>query len=336
MTAPIEVCLTVDVEFSVAGALTYPDRFQPLGLENVTCPIGDREHGLGLLLDQLADHGLTSSFFCETMNSIYFGDEPMAGIVRRIQAAGHEVQLHLHPCWLHFRDPNWRQGSAVAPQPVNDTLVGRDPAEIARILAEAMAIWQRWGLDPPLALRTGGLQVDRSLYRVMADLGIPLASNIGLGVYCPEDPALHLCGGCHRIEGIVEIPVLSYYSHLPRWQREPRSVTLAGSSWSEIRWLLERAQREGISPVVILTHPFELVIRDRRHRILGPNRLVQQRLAQLCQFLDQRRETFTTIRLSEGWPRWSVQPTTRNPTWNMPWPRQLRRSIENRLNDRFG
>ncbi|MGB3745233.1 MAG: hypothetical protein WBD11_12015, partial [Xanthobacteraceae bacterium] len=53
--------------------------------------------GLGFFLESLAEFGARATFFVETLQTAYFGDEPMGGIARRIAAAGHDVQLHLHP-----------------------------------------------------------------------------------------------------------------------------------------------------------------------------------------------------------------------------------------------
>src|SRR5262249_23597470 len=102
-----EVCITVDTEFSIAGALTYPDRYRPVSDPPVYGRIGEREHGLGFLLACLAEHGLAATFFVECLNPSYFGDAPMGRVVGRLLAAGQDVQMHLHPEWLYFGDPRW-------------------------------------------------------------------------------------------------------------------------------------------------------------------------------------------------------------------------------------
>src|SRR5689334_22997846 len=116
--ARTEVCITVDVEFSIAGSLTDPTRYRPVSDPPVYGRIDGREHGLGFLLDCLRDHGLTATFFVECLNTHYFGARPMGAAVERLLAAGQDVQMHLHPEWLYFRDPRWAETVAtMMPRP---------------------------------------------------------------------------------------------------------------------------------------------------------------------------------------------------------------------------
>ncbi|MBV8169813.1 MAG: polysaccharide deacetylase, partial [Alphaproteobacteria bacterium] len=129
-----EVCITVDVEFSIAGSLTHPDRYRPVSEAPVYGRIRGREHGLGFLLDTLADHGLTASFFVECLNTHYFGDAPMGQVVERLLAAGQDVQMHLHPEWLYFRDPRWAETvGTMMPRP-NGSCAGRSLDELVAFM----------------------------------------------------------------------------------------------------------------------------------------------------------------------------------------------------------
>ena len=101
---PIEVCITVDTEFSIGGNFDNP-AFTPVAEPMVLGPVGGKEQGLGFLLDSLAEFGHRATFFVETLQTAYFGGERMGSIARRIAASGHDVQLHLHPCWLHYEQP---------------------------------------------------------------------------------------------------------------------------------------------------------------------------------------------------------------------------------------
>ena len=83
-----QVCITVDVEFSIAGAFAAPDRYSPLADEPVECLVDGKEHGLGFILDSLARYDATATFFTETLQTAYFGDAPMAKFAKRIANAG--------------------------------------------------------------------------------------------------------------------------------------------------------------------------------------------------------------------------------------------------------
>jgi hypothetical protein len=93
---PIEVCITIDTEFSIGGNFEDP-ALAPVTEPIVLGSVGGREQGLGFLLDSLGEFGIRATFFVETLQTAYFGDEPMGGIARRIAAAGHDVQLHSPP-----------------------------------------------------------------------------------------------------------------------------------------------------------------------------------------------------------------------------------------------
>jgi hypothetical protein len=127
---PIEVCITVDTEFSIGGNFEDP-ALTPVAEPIVLGSVGGKEQGLGFLLESLAEFGVRATFFVEALQTAYFGDEPMGGIARRIAAAGHDVQLHLHPCWLHYETTE-----RTKPAP-NDSCAGRTDAELCHFLEAA-------------------------------------------------------------------------------------------------------------------------------------------------------------------------------------------------------
>src|SRR5438876_10417379 len=94
-----QVCITVDVEFTIGGAFADPVGKRPVGVESVTCPVGNTGGGLDFILQTLEQHDLPGVFFVEALNTCYFGDAPMGSIARHIRDRGHDVELHLHPCW---------------------------------------------------------------------------------------------------------------------------------------------------------------------------------------------------------------------------------------------
>jgi peptidoglycan/xylan/chitin deacetylase (PgdA/CDA1 family) len=295
-----EVCITVDTEFSVAGALTYPDRYRPVGERAVRCIIDGREEGLGFLLRSLARFEASATFFIEALQTTYFGDGPMGEIAREIHRAGHDAQLHLHPCWMHFGVP-----PAHARTRPNDSCSGRSDEELDLFISTGLGTFARWGLPRPVALRTGSLETDLGVYRAMRRAGLALSSNLGLAIYRPPQHELHLHAGLHRIEGIVEAPVLTYRSfRVGRWERL-RSLTIQGSSWAELESILWAARRQRISPVVILTHPFEYIKkRGLQYDTVRRNELTQRRFIRLLEFLSAHRAEFSTVTFGRARDAW--------------------------------
>lgn len=329
--SPTDVCITVDVEFSIGGAFRDPVRNRPISVQAAECRIAGREHGLGFILDTLGENALPATFFVEALNTAYFGLEPMGDIARRIAQAGHDVQLHLHPCWQYFQQPDWRQRLAMAPP--NDDFPGRDRDEVAALIREGLATFTAWGLPRPIALRTGGLRVDRQVYDVMGDFGLPLSSSIGIGIYSPAEPALRLMGGRHRIGRVLELPVLSYVTRL-RGGRRPRCLTIMASSTREMEALLWQARRHRVSPVVVLVHPFDFIKqRGVDYHTLTPNDVTKERLIGLCRFLRQHPDDFNAVSFRGRAERWLASSASPNARLGVPLAAEARRLIENKLNE---
>ena len=142
---------------------------------------------------------------------------------------------------------------------VNDRMAGREQAFLRRIFAQGKEAFASWGVPLPTVFRAGNLCVDTAVYEAMAAEGIPIGSNIGIGVYRPPEPELHLWSGRHRFSGVVEVPVLSYEAYRVGTGTIPRVLTITGCSFSEMRWILEAAHARGIDEVVILTHAHEFI-----------------------------------------------------------------------------
>lgn len=328
-----EVCITVDTEFSIGGTFANPAVHRPVGALRVSGEVNGKEEGLGFLLSCLVEHEMSATFFVEALNSCYFGDAPMGAIARRILAAGQDVQLHLHPCWTIFRNPLWPvelpRGEG------NDSWFERTPEEIHELISLGLQTFERWGVPRPIALRTGNLQASSTIYQIMSDLHIPLASNIGIGRHnYPRDPALHLTGGRHWLKGVLELPVLTYADlRFGSWSRR-RLLTLAAVSTAEIEHLLWEARCQQISPIVILVHPFDLVkTRDVQHVHVRRNRVNQNRLRHLCRFLRQHENDFISVSFRQGYRRWLCDWGTSSPQLVAQFSAVLRRVVENTLND---
>ena len=327
-----DVCITFDIEFTIGGAFADPDRNRPVGAQSVLCEVDGKSEGLGFILETLAAHRLTATFFLETLNTYYFGDEEMARFAQQISRAGHDVQLHLHPCWRHFRHANWQ--AMLDTRPPNDSMANRESSELRRLISDGLDVFSRWGLPRPLALRSGGLHVDQKVYSVMQELGMPMSSNIGLAIFQPNEPELQLYSGAHSISGVLEVPVLSYCDFSFRGRRHLKTLTITGSSWEETRALLLHAVDKKINPVVLLSHPSEYVKhQDVQYTKLRANRINQKRFRKLCQFLDKNRDSFNTRTFAEGYQVWSKQTGEKQHVLVSPLWATTKRLLENRLND---
>ena len=323
-----QVCITIDTEFSIGGAFADPGARRPIGEPNVLCEVGGREQGLGFLLETFRRHGTRATFFVEAMQAVHFGDAPMGRMVERILGAGQDVQLHLHPCWTAFAHRDWPARTRAAPP--DDNCDGRSPAELERLIAAGLDALARMGAPRPVAMRTGNLRADRNVYRAMAASGLPVASNIGLALFRPEERELRLRGGRRRIETVLEVPILTYGPG-------ERLFTTTACSAGETEALLRQARRREVPTVVLLTHPFEFIKGDR----LDParqrrNRINQTRMERLCAFLEEHDGDFESASFGGAAGGWLAAPDVDEPRLAAPLPRVLARMVENKANDLVG
>ena len=286
-----KVCITIDTEFSIGGAFADASRV-PVAEQNVWCNVNGQSEGLGFMLDTFRKHQVQATFFVETVQRYYFKDvDPMRSIARQIHDAGHEVQLHSHPCWSLFEHDDWRERARTAKAP--DNYFGRSLDDSVKLLQQGIDTFADWDLPRPRAFRSGNLQHDVNLFKALAQVGIPYSSNVAVSVFDSGHPDYRLYSGTHEREGVLECPVLTYSDWKVGKRQHLKALSIAGTSFAEMRVLLNDAQAAGIPLVVILTHPFEFVQKDdlayrhaRRHGV------TQQRLSRLCAFLQENADRF--------------------------------------------
>ena len=329
-TAPTDICLTIDTEFSINGAFAHPGRREPLGEARVHCPVDGEDQGLRFLLRSFGEAGLRATFFVETANIAFFGDRPMGRVVEALLEHDQDVQLHLHPCWRIFDDPAWQE--RVREAAPSDQSAEQPVEALSALLDQGIGAFRRWGAPRPLALRTGNLSAGPNVYEAMARCGLPLGSNVAVGYAPPADPTLRLMGGVHPVGEMVEVPVLSYLQlKFGRWSKM-RMLAITAASWPETKALLLKAREAGVSPVVILTHPFEFI--KTKGGSDHVNHINQERLKRLCAFIADNPENFRAATFGGDGERWRRRGLTRIPALQAPLGAVIGRMVTNALSDR--
>lgn len=325
-----KVFLTIDTEFSIGGAFQSPRSLSPIGAQNVDWILQERSEGLGFLIDTFAAYNVRATFFVETLQTAYFGDGPMGEIARRIHEAGHDPQLHLHPVWTYFDTPNWQE--RLASEKPCDNLHGRTVDQLTAWMQRGIDTFRKWHLPAPVALRTGNLMVDRNVYIAMAQVGLKVASNVARAVFEPTEPDLRFNSGIHRVEGVIELPVLTYADLRigPRTHR--KLLTVTGSSASEVQCLLEHAHTQQAGSVVLLTHCHEFVKSNRRG-LTVVDKVNQRRLSEICRYLHEHDDRFDVITINRMTSVPDDAPLNTNPLLSVPIPLAARRMVENKLNE---
>ena len=249
------------------------------------------------MLAVFRQYDVQATFFVETLHRHHFTHDPMRPIAQQIHAHGHEVQLHSHPCWTLFQDADW--WNTAQGLKGRDDISKRSVDDAVKLINQGIETFKEWGLPRPKAFRSGNLHHGADLYRALAVTGIPYSSNIGVAIYDSGDATYKLYSGRHERHGVNEFPVLSFSDWKIRRKQNIKSLTIAGSSFAETRYLLELARNEGIPLVVVLTHPFEFVQnRDLAFQQTRRNRLTQARLKKLCEFLQLNRDRFDACGLA--------------------------------------
>jgi len=325
---PIEVCITIDTEFSIGGNFDDP-ALTPVAEPIVLGSVGGKEEGLGFLLDSFAEFGVRATFFVEALQTAYFGDEPMGGIARRIAAAGHDVQLHLHPCWLHYEEA---QGPRPAP---NDSCAGRTEAELRHFFEFGLSVFSRWRVPAPVAVRTGNFQVDQSFFRTAENSGLRLSSSIAVPIYRPPGGGFVLLGGKHRVGRMLELPVFCYSYRIGGSDRL-RALCITACSAAEIISVLRQAYAHQLSPVLILTHPQEYIKKtDFRYTTVRRNRVNQSRLRAVLKFLKRHENDFITTPVSAMSEDGAEIREIERPVVSVSRGKAMARMFENGINDRI-
>lgn len=330
---PLDVCISIDAEFDINHSLGQPDSHTPIGFASMQRLVDGDSHGLGFILDTLGAHDLPATFFIEVFCAHLFGIREVQKMVAQIRAADskHDIQLHAHPCWRYFRDPDWR--NTVKTIRKNDSWAGRG-AEALPMMRGAIELFTAIVGQPPLAFRSGNLQVDSDVHAALAQLGVPVSSSVGLGLTRPDEIALQRWITPTRLHGVLEVPVAAYTEPGLRGERI-KCLTITGTSWPVTRGMLEWAHRTQSGPVVILTHASEFSTcinteqGDPAQVGYRPNLLVQRRLQQLAKFLASERQRFNTTTFSASYATWQIGGERRDARFTAPRHASLLRAMEN-------
>jgi peptidoglycan/xylan/chitin deacetylase (PgdA/CDA1 family) len=251
----LDVYFTIDVEVWCDGWHDLDARF-PAAFERYVYGQG-RRGGLPLHLQILNDHGIHSTCFVEPLFAGRFGIEPLTEIVGLILAAGHEVQLHLHPEWVDECQEPLLPGPRAKRQHLRQYSAS-EQTELIRVGA-------RWleaaGAPPPTAFRAGSFAFNTDTLTALERNGIHLDSSYNaslFGATSGVSPDRQLLA-CERIGGVVEMPMTVFHDGLGL-----RHAQLTACSASELESLLLRAAEQSQGYFMLLSHNFELMTPDQR------------------------------------------------------------------------
>ena len=230
------MCFTIDVE-------TYSGDY-------------DRDiygHGLGLpfILDTCRRHGITATFFVETLGTTRWGLAGVQKICADLSSAGQDIQLHIHPVvaqveWVSDRyDVLWMHD-----RPTQERLIGLG----CRILSECTG-------RPVEAFRAGDFAANADTLTAMDNLGILVGSNRNLDTKCSTrsqlNEAFPVRNDLSRLGRIIDLPTSALRSPLRFLDGPYRHMQVSAMGAGEMIDALLRMERAGYACATILTHPGE-------------------------------------------------------------------------------
>lgn len=271
------VFLTVDIEIMwrhhVAGydlATLYDRSFEPAGV------------GVSYQLDRLRQHDLKACFFVDPMPALVYGLDPFRRVIDTIQAAGQQVQLHLHPHWIAANREDRQRA------PGRWHLSEYDVNEQRALIGGARDLLVAAGATPPIAFRAGNYSGNDDTLEALASLGFaydcshngsadPHPSGIGL-------PANQIAPVARA--GLIEVPV----TLIEEREGALRNFQICALSADEMVASLDHAVAHEHAAVTIVNHGFELANRAGT----GANAMHVRRFDRLCALLAERRDTLQT------------------------------------------
>jgi peptidoglycan/xylan/chitin deacetylase (PgdA/CDA1 family) len=279
----LDVFFTVDVEIWCDGWDHLDRKFPAAYRRYVYGPTREGDYALPATLKILNDHGLRGVFFVEPLFSTRFGPGPLQELVGLIQAAGQEVQLHLHTEWVDEAREPLLPGVSGKRQHLRQFSLG----EQADLIAAGLKLLSEAGVRSINAFRAGNWAMNRDTLSALArnaidfDSSYNAASRIGVDSVMPgqilTQPA--------AFDTVMEYPVTVYRDRGPT---SLRPLQLTACSFNEVTRVLNTAADSGWDSVVIVSHNFELLNR-RKDR---PDPIVVRRFRKLCRYLERHADRF--------------------------------------------
>lgn len=289
------VFITIDTEHSIGGAFKDPS-FKPVGNEKrIYGKIGNEYYGIPLIMDIADEYGIPLTFFVEVFNKYYFGEAETRQVCEYILKRGHDVQLHLHPCWLNFKEPD------PGKLRYKDNMSAYSLQQQIDMLDEGKELMKKYTGKNPVAFRAGNYGADSHTLLALAKTGFVMdssynrryhgAGRMGVGSFFND---------LGEINGILEIPVTSFVQKSITGGGQVRPMDINGAGFQEMRHVLEQAYASRMSAVTIVMHSFSFIKAfDPQYSKCSIRMNIVKRYAKLCSFLNKNRKRFQTSGLQE-------------------------------------
>lgn len=278
----VNVFITIDTEHSIGGAFADP-ALHPVGNDKrIYGRINGQEYGIPLIMDIADRYGIPLTFFVEVLNKYYFGEEETREVCKYILSRGHDVQLHLHPNFLNFKEEN------PGVQRYRDNMSSYSLEEQTALIAEGKELLTRYCGRPPVAFRAGNYGADTNTLKALKANGIFMDSSYNAAFpkhsrrICAEQ-----LNDAVEIDGVWELPITNFVENIPLCGERFKPLDLNGVSLAEMKAVISRTL-DGLGPrnITLILHSFSfLKAKDTQYRECAVRKYVVQRFEGLCRTL---------------------------------------------------
>lgn len=290
------VFLTIDTECSMGGAWQYPDLKPIPPARGIMGQYGNRELGVPLIVDILAQHSLAATFFVEPFNDELGHPNQTEPICSYLLDRNQDVQLHIHPNHKHYG-----QYKASLPYQKTDNIAQLEPNQQQALLAEGAQRLKSYTGTYPVAFRAGNMAASEETLIQLAEVGIFIDSSYTFpfaGKQCMfSEPTPY--NGSKWYSNVLELALSGFYQPPLPGLHPAKPLDLMGISFKECRDAIIKNSTAGIDSVLIL-HSFSLFkVRNKQYDGGRLNRIVANRLRRLCKWLSQHKEKYPVCTFAE-------------------------------------
>jgi peptidoglycan/xylan/chitin deacetylase (PgdA/CDA1 family) len=203
-----------------------------------------REWGAYGILDVLASFRLTATFFVNVYEADRQPPGVVAGLVKDIVEAGHEVGLHSHPS----------PALDIYGRPLFRYSVDEQEA----ILELGCARIEEWCGQRPISFRAGGYALDDATFQAMERVGIEIDSSSFFATPNNHNTPFTV-NAVRRRGGVVEVPVTLVARAGPEGDIEQRKLDLDWLSGDELAAAVDHLVRFGVGQAMFMMHSFSFI-----------------------------------------------------------------------------
>lgn len=246
---------------------------------------GRSAHGDYALPETLATlnrHGLKGTFFVESLFAARFGIQYLEIIVRLIQDAGHQIQLHLHPEWTDEALDPIIENCATKRQHLTDYTLDEQTA----LIAYAKEMLELAGSGPISTFRSGNFAANRDTLEALHRNKIFLDASLNR-YYQVSAPDLRVDQSLDRAfvtQGVTTFPATVMTDGFGK----DRPAQVGACSFGEMQDALLSARSRGHRDFVVVSHNFEML----KPGTSQPDWIVVRRFERLCRFLAEHSGEF--------------------------------------------